>query len=271
MTSKTAPNDDTAQAWVYNNATKHSERSLRTNPHYLDWQNQPLTLKIYPSLEPIPLPQDWAQTGISALSAISAGPVEGNRETIPSLQDLARILYFSAGITKKKTYTGGEMYFRAASCTGALYEFEIYLVCGDLPDLKAGVYHFAPGDFALRLLRSGDYRGTLLHAVAGETSVAHAPLTMICAGTYWRNAWKYRARTYRHFGWDNGTILANMFAMTAALQVPAKLVLGWIDSEVNRLLGLDTRHEVAFSAVSLGHMAMEPPAAPMELPELSFP
>jgi SagB-type dehydrogenase family enzyme len=271
MIDKTAPNHDTAQAWAYHNATKHSERSLRANPHYLDWQNQPLTQKIYPTLDPMPLPRDWAQTGISALSAISAGPLEGGREKIPSLQDLARILYFSAGITKKKTYAGGEMYFRAASCTGALYEFEIYLVCGNLPDLKAGVYHFAPGDFALRLLRAGDHRGALVHAAAGESNVAHSPVTIVCAGTYWRNAWKYRARTYRHFGWDNGTILANMFAITAALQVPAKLVLGWMDSEVNQLLGLDTRHEVAFSMVSLGYVAGETPGAAMELPELSFP
>jgi SagB-type dehydrogenase family enzyme len=264
-------NDDTAQTWAYHNATKHSEQSLLASPHYLDWQNQPISLKIYTTIDPIPLPRDADQTGISALSAISAGPVETDRETRPSLQDLARILYFSAGITKKKTFRGGEMYFRAASCTGALYEFEIYVVCGDLPGLNAGVYHFGPGDFALRLLRTGDYRGVLVHAAAGEPGMAHAPAVLVCAGTYWRNAWKYRTRTYRHFGWDNGTILANMLAMTAALQMPSKVVLGWVDSEVNRLLGLDTQHEVAFSMVSLGHVGTETPAALSELPELSFP
>src|SRR5262249_35594538 len=40
---------------------------------------------------------------------------------------------------------------------------------------------------------------------------------------------------------------------------------------VNRLLGLDTQREVAFSMVSLGHVAGETPAASRELPELSFP
>src|SRR5262249_54657821 len=221
----------------------------------------PIPLKIYPTIDPIPLPRDADQSGITALSAISAGSIDGGRENCPGLKDLARILYFSAGITKKKTYPGGEIYFRAASCTGALYEFEIYLVCGDLPDLKAGVYHFGPGDFALRLLREGDYRGVLVHAAAAEPSLAHATAMIVCAGTYWRNAWKYRTRTYRHFGWDNGTILANMLAMTAALRVPAKIVLGWVDSEVNRLLGVDTQREVAFSMVSLGYVANETPAA----------
>src|SRR5215813_7860848 len=172
MAEQTGQNDDTAQTWVYHNATKHSEQSLRANPHYLDWQNQPKPLKIYTTIDPIPLPRDADQSGIAALSAISTSPVEPDRETRPGMQDLARILYFSAGITKRKTYGGTEMYFRAASCTGALYEFEIYLVCGDLPDLQAGVYHFGPGDFALRLLRPGDYRGVLVHAAAGDSSVA---------------------------------------------------------------------------------------------------
>ena len=270
MATKSA-NRDVNRAWDYHNATKHSEWSVGSSRHYLDWANQPLPLKIYTTLEPIPLPRDAEQSGISALSAISAVDVPVRGETIPTLADLARILYFSAGITKKKSYPGGEIYFRAASCTGALYEFELYIVCGDLPDLKAGVYHFGPGDFALRLLRAGDHRGVLAHATAREESVLHAPVTLICAGTYWRNAWKYRARTYRHFGWDNGTILANLLAMTAALQSPAKIVLGFVDSEVNRLLDLDTEREVAFSLVSLGRVHGEPPMAPRDLPKLSFP
>jgi SagB-type dehydrogenase family enzyme len=270
MASK-SPNDDVTRAWAYHNATKHSEWSVRSSRHYLDWDNQPLPLKIYTTLDPIPLPRDAEQTGVSALSAIAAVDVPFEGERIPTLADLARILYFSAGITKKKSYPGGEIYFRAASCTGALYEFELYIVCGDLADLKAGLYHFGPGDFALRLLRAGDHRGLLAHATAREESVLHAPVTLICTGTYWRNAWKYQARTYRHFGWDNGTILANLLAMSAALQLPAKVVLGFVDSEVNRLLDLDTEREVAFSLVSLGRVKTEPPEPPRDLPELSFP
>ncbi|MFB3068952.1 MAG: dehydrogenase, partial [Acidobacteriota bacterium] len=78
---------------------------------------------------------------MAALSAISelSGPLEGER--IPDLNDLARLLYFSAGVTRKRSSPMGEVLFRAASCTGALYEVELYVICGDLPDLPAGVYH----------------------------------------------------------------------------------------------------------------------------------
>ena len=50
---------------------------------------------------------------------------------------------------------------RAASATGALYPIELYVICQDMPGLKAGVYHFCPGDFTLTELRSGDYRANL--------------------------------------------------------------------------------------------------------------
>jgi len=266
-----SPNRDIAQAWKYHNATKHSEWSIRASPHYLDWQNQPLPLKIYTTIDPISLPREADQTGIAALSAIAASSDTADAEKVPALADLARILYFSAGITKRKTHARGEIYFRAAACTGALFEFELYLVCSDLPDLKAGVYHFGPGDFALRLLRVGDHRSVLVHATAGESSITHAPAVIVCAGTYWRNSWKYRTRTYRHFGWDNGTILANMLAMSAALRLPAKIVLGFVDREVNAMLDLDPSREVAFSMVSLGRINEESSPALGELPKLNFP
>jgi len=274
--STNIPNRNISRAWAYHNATKHSEWSLQTSRHYLDWANRPLSLKVYTMLDPIPLPRDADQTGISAISAISATDISVAGESIPSLADLTRILYFSAGITKKRTYPGGEIYFRAASCTGALYEFELYIVCGDLDAgsenrLKAGVYHFGPGDFALRLLREGDFRGVLADASAREESLLHAPITIVCAGTYWRNSWKYQGRTYRHFGWDNGTMLANMLAMTAALRLPAKVVLGFVDSEVNQLLDLDTDREVAFSMVSIGRANAEPPGRPQQISRLSSP
>jgi SagB-type dehydrogenase family enzyme len=264
-------NSDISRAWNYHNETKHSQWSVHSSRHYLDWANQPIPLKIYTTIDPIPLPRNADQTGISALSAISAPEVVSETDAIPSLADLARLLFFSAGITKKKSYTGGEIYFRAASCTGALYEFEAYLVCGNLPDLKAGIYHFGPGDFALRLLRDGDYRGVLAEATGREPSVLHAPVTIVFAGTYWRNAWKYRTRTYRHFGWDNGTILANMLAMAAASRLPARVVLGFVDLEVNRLLDLDSEREVAFSMVTIGRSAEEVPTDIPDIPKLSFP
>ena len=264
-------NRDLEAAWNYHDATKHSPLSVRSSAHVLDWRNQPLPYKIYPSLDPIPLPREAPQTGVAALSAISQVRVPMSGRAVPDLNALSRLLYFSAGITKEKAYPGGQKFaFRAAACTGALYEFELYLVCGDLPGLEAGVYHFGPADFALRRLRSGDHRGVLVQATAQLPAAVHAPLVIVCAGTYWRNAWKYEARTYRHFGWDNGTMLANLLAMSVALRLPAEVLCGFVDEQVNGLLDLDTDREVAFSLVTVGHVEEPAPAPPEEIPALDL-
>jgi SagB-type dehydrogenase family enzyme len=262
-------NGDIAAAWAYHDGTKHSYQSVRSNRHVLDWANQPLAFKVYPEIERIALPRDMPQTGVATLAAISANVRAANGDAVPDLQDLARILFFSAGITKARKYTGGEIYFRAAACTGALYEIELYVVTGELNGLDAGVYHFNPADMSLGVLRKGDFRGNLAQATAMEPAVAHAPAMIVCSGTYWRNAWKYQARTYRHFGWDNGTLLANMLAISVASGLPAEIVLGFVDAEVNRLLDLDTRREVSLSVVPVGRTSESSPA-PSEASPLGF-
>jgi len=268
-------NRDLDAAWKYHDGTKHSYLSVRTSAHALDWENRPLLFKIYPTLEVMRLPKEVQQTGVAALSAIASAGIAPKENAVPDLETLAQLLYLSAGVTKSRKYPGGEMFFRAAACTGALYEIELYIVSGDLPGLSAGVYHFGVAEFGLRQLRSGDYRQVLVEATGSDQAVAQAPAIVVCTGTYWRNAWKYRSRTYRHFGWDNGTILANLLAVSIALGLPAKVVCGFVDQQVNALLDLDTQREVAFSIVPLGRNP-SPPApraphiAPLNLPLVPY-
>jgi len=261
-------NRDLEATWAYHNGTKHSFQSIRSSRHFLDRQNQPLPFKVYPALEPIPLPR-LEPSGAPALTALAATDSEPLGECVPGLELLGRFLYYSAGITKRIRSPQGEMSFRAASCTGALYHIDLYLVCGDLPGLEAGVYHFGVHDFALRRLQRGDFREELVRAAAAEPAVAQAPATLACSSTFWRNAWKYQARTYRHCFWDSGTILANLLAVAAGHRLPARMVCGFVDSQVNRLLGLDHQREVALALVPLGRSAdgigQAPAVEPLEL------
>src|SRR2546428_6821863 len=82
-----ASNWNTKMAWEYHEATKHSYASIRANPHFLDWANQPVPFKIYPTLERVRLPGEVRPTGIAALSAIA--------ESVPP--DSVAVPAFSAG------------------------------------------------------------------------------------------------------------------------------------------------------------------------------
>ena len=261
-------NREIEAAWNYHNGTKHSYQSIRGNRHYLDWENQPIAFKIYPELAPVPLPEHLSSSDLPALRAISSPGAEPDHLIAPTSELLAEILFLSAGITKRRKYPGGEMLFRAAACTGALYHIDLYLICGDLADLEAGVYQFNPQDFSLRRLRAGDYRSFLVNASGEEPAIVNASCVIVSASTFWRNAWKYQARAYRHCYWDNGTILANLLAAAAARKIPAKIVLGFVDATVNQLLSLDTQREAPLSLVAMGEassrrIGLSPPMEPL--------
>jgi len=53
-----------------------------------------------------------------------------------------------------------------------------------------------------------------------------------------------------------------LLAVAAAVDVPARIVLGFVDGELNRLLDVDGEREVTLSLVALGGASVVPPPAP---------
>ena len=226
----------------YHESTKHSPASLAQSAHRLDWSNKPLPFKIYKSLEAISLPDD-----------------------------LARLCLYSNGVLRWRPGPSGERYgFRAAPCTGALYHVELYLAAAERDDLAAGLYHYGAHDHRLRPLRRGDVRGALLRASGAFAPLASAPLVVVLTSTFWRNAWKYRERAYRHVYWDGGVILANLLALLGETAASASIVMGFVDDDVNRLVGADGTREAAFALVAIGSGAAPPHETP-QFDELALP
>ena len=251
-------NRDVQATWWYHTGTNHSYRSVHQNSHHMDWHNQPIPFKIYTTLSPRQLPTDFASTGLTPFEALATAETDSQipGDVLCTVDELAALLYYSGGVTKVGTVpNGGKMYFRAAACTGALYHIELYLVCGQIQDLAAGIYHFGAHDFSLRQLRAGDYRQVLVEASGGDTAMAQAPAILVCSSVFWRNAWKYQARAYRHCFWDSGTILANLLATGSARGLPLRLVSAFVDEPINRLLDLGYNREVALHLVALGQDA----------------
>ncbi len=233
--------------------------------HFLDWQNKPREFKVYPDIPTTPLPRDFESPSMPTLEAVAGELDPRGRRRGLDISDLAVLLYFSGGLTKKAVLGNGEeFYFRAAACAGALYPIEFYVVVGQVEGLDPGVYHFSPLDFGLRRLRERDLRGVLAQA-SGDARVAEASAIIALTAITWRSAWKYQARSYRYHFWDAGTILANLLATCTALGEEARVVLGFADDVLNQLLGVDGQGEISLALVPLGRgTAPPPPAGPVE-------
>ncbi|MGI0081544.1 MAG: SagB/ThcOx family dehydrogenase, partial [Nitrososphaerales archaeon] len=245
-------NGEIRSALEYHEATKHSELSLRIGTHRLDWSNKPRPFKIYRNeLPTIHLPHEFPHPEMDTLDAIALSQTNAGMKNF-DIKTLAEVLFFCAGLTREM-HIGDEVYYmRAASATGALYPIELYVVCTDLPGLDAGVYHFSPAVFALTQLRKGDYRG-ILSSIAGDNeNIISAPLTIVFTSLARRNSWKYEARSYRHWFWDSGVILANLLATSLSEGFATRLIMGFVDDELDKLLGLEEREEASIAIAPVG-------------------
>ena len=261
-------------ARAYHERTKHDPESIREGDFSLDWANKPRSTKRYRDLAQVEgtgLSPPWAPA-LSLVAESQADPLtDTDQQWRPALdlEALVTLCYEASGIvTEVETDDGRELRFRAASCTGNLHHVDCYVVAGELADVPAGVYHFDPETVAFNVVREGDYRGVLSAATDDgaqaqqATGVADAPITVVVTSTWWRNAWKYRERTYRHAFWDSGTVLANLLATAHGLDYRAEVVAGFADGPVAELLGVDPTTEAPLALVPIheGAPVGEPPS-----------
>jgi SagB-type dehydrogenase family enzyme len=249
---KAMGNQEISHSRDFHEFTKHSEVSIQTPGHRLDFGNKPNPFKFYTKLPSIPLPTVFSKPEAGTLTAISRIGSVGQLPSEINIMVIAEILFFTAGVTRSLQYDTDTIYMRAASATGALYPIELYLVCEDLSGLKAGVYHFNPGDFSLTLLREGDYRLHLSEAAGDDTSIQTSPAVIVFSSIAWRNAWKYRDRSYRHWFWDSGVMAANLLATVNSIGLCINFNVGFFDDVVNRLVCVENRQEAVIALAPIG-------------------
>lgn len=243
------PSDRGESALRYHDATKHSEISLRISGHYLDWDNKPSPFKVYTNLPSVRLPHDFPHPQKESLGAIRGEDSLKTREEV-NLQVLTEILYFSGGLTRRMRIRDEIFYMRAASATGALYPIELYVISNGIQGLPCGVYHFDPLTFTLSQIRDRDFSSKIAASTAEAT--ASSPATIVFTSMARRNAWKYEARSYRHWFWDAGVIAANLLATCSAEGLDSRPLMGFVDKEVDQILGLEKDQEATVALAAIG-------------------
>ena len=246
----------------YHEETNHSPERLRERSFELDRSNQPRPYKVYedlPQLTPDGDPDPPETPALAALTTADAAPPTGLPE--PSGDpDIRTLCHYATGIIKELERQGQSVAYRAAACTGKLYHVDLYAVTGDCGQFDPGIYHFDPHADSFDVLREGDYRRVLATASGEHADISDAPVTFVATSQWWRNAWKYRERTYRHAFWDSGTVLANLLAVAHGSGHRAEVVAGFADEPVLDLLGLDADEEAPLALVPVGSGAPLPDA-----------
>ena len=237
----------------YHQATKHSPRRLRARRCGLDRATLPDPFKRYPALDAVRLPEDLPAAGVPALDALAGG---GRQDARLDLAQLGRLLRLGAGVHPRRALPGQHFRFRTYMSAGALYPVELYAVTAPLEALGAGVWHFHPGEGALRRLRQQDARPALA-AAAAAPELEEAAGVLVLSGISWRTTCTYGARGWRHVFWDAGTMLANLLALAASAGLAPRLRTAFLDASVAGVPGVRPPRvtPVALPAVGRSHAA----------------
>ena len=148
-----------------------------------------------------------------------------------TLQEIAQLAWAAQGITAPR----GQ---RTCPSAGALYPLELLIIAGNVLDLAAGVYHYAPKGHELLMTAKGDTRPALAEAGLKQSFIQDAAANLLLAAVYERTTGKYGRRGIRYVHMEAGHAAQNVCLQAAALGLGTVMVGAFRDDRVKEVLNL---------------------------------
>jgi SagB-type dehydrogenase family enzyme len=142
--------------------------------------------------------------------------------------------------------------FRAAPSAGALYPLEAYVVAERVTDLAPGVHHYEAIDHALEHIDSTSRVGALAEAT-GMPELGATPAIVVLTAILARSRLKYGERAYRFVLLEAGHVAQNLLLAAEHFGLCACAIGGFVDDELDAILGIDGTDEVSLYALAIGH------------------
>lgn len=141
---------------------------------------------------------------------------------------------------------------------GALHPTEAYLVVQRVDGLAPGLYHYHATAHALEPLPGPDDIGAFARlAVAGQHWFSAAPVLVVMAPRFARNAWKYRnhAKSYRTVILDIGHLSQTLYLAATDLGLGAFVTAAINEVDIEQALGLHGDSDGPLAVAGFGRRA----------------
>jgi len=209
----------------------------------------------YPLAERVALP-DVAASATSLADCLTARhSTRTFRHGDLDITELSQVL----GCAKVRRHTtldaGSELKvgLRAYPSAGGLYPIETYVALRRVRGLPSCIAHYDPYAHELEIVRSPLDLTALANALGGEgVSIPDVPAVIFASALFERTTVKYRERGYR-FALLEAGMLTYLYSLGAtAIDLDTLHWGGFLDDEVNDLMGLDGVGETAVECLFLG-------------------
>lgn len=175
-----------------------------------------------------------------------------------ALPDLSALLYYSASVTSNETDSYGITWgFRCAPSGGALYPIDIYCVSLNVAGTKEGLHAYDPKAHALELLVPGPYTDQISAATYLAETIEKAAACILMVANFPRTKFKYGERGYRFALLEAGHIAQNMLLVAQSLGLGALPLGGYVDDQLNAMVGADGCEQAVVYAVMVGRLPNE--------------
>ena len=212
-------------------------------------EEMPEAYKTYPDAETISLPEPSRSGGNFIWDMLSRRRSVRDYSPSPiSLEELSQLLWATQGVTAR----AGQYAFRTAPSAGALYPIETYIVVNRVSDLAEGIYHYDVRGHKLEVVRKGSFGEELAQAALGQGMLQEGAFAFVWTAIVARSKWKYRERAYRYIYMDAGHIGQNAYLAAESLGMGCCTVGAFLDDEVNSIMGVDGKNEIAVYLCSVG-------------------
>ncbi|PYP83520.1 MAG: hypothetical protein DMF61_23145 [Blastocatellia bacterium AA13] len=170
-----------------------------------------------------------------------------------SINDLSIVLRNSYGITGRATLLHNvEQKLRAVPSGGALFPLELYVACFRVDGIEPGIYHYNVQDESLECVRQGQLDGEFGRICFTEEMFSKLPALVMISGLLKRSSLKYSERAYRFMVLEAGHVAQNLCLSTSALGLGSLMIGGYLDEEIDQLLGVDGVQETVIYMAAVG-------------------
>lgn len=170
---------------------------------------------------------------------------------LESVSVLAKAAYGALGTLDLPE--GTSFFRRSVPSAGGLFPLEVFILTQRVQNLDDGIYHYDVRGHALELFQPGNPFPGLEQIPYTYPFIRDANLVFALTGVFPRTQKKYGPRGYRYVLLEAGHSAQNICLAAAELSLSTLCMGGFIDSKLNRLLGLDPAEEGVVYAVAAGY------------------
>jgi SagB-type dehydrogenase family enzyme len=202
---------------------------------------------------PLPPPAASELTRLS-LARRSTRAFQRRQMKIESLSALLSVAY---GLADHHGSGDAQLLRRSIPSAGGLFPLEIYPFARRIDGLDDGLYHYDVLAHGMQLLRAGDLFPSLEPLFYTYPFIADANVGFAIAAVFRRTQKKYGPRGYRYILLEAGHCAQNICLRGVELGVDTLCMGGFVDSRLNRFIGLDPCSEGVVYSVAAGFAARE--------------